>query len=402
MALSGKKILLAVSGSIAAYKSALLCRMLVKEGCEVRIVMTHAAADFITPLTLSTLSGNPVYTDISDESSWNNHVELGLWADAMIVAPATAATIARMAQGIADNMLVACYLSARCPVYVAPAMDADMWAHGSTKRNLELLAAYGVKIWPVGYGALASGLTGDGRMAEPEEIIKYLKADFEISADLSGMKVLITAGPTYEPLDPVRFIGNRSSGKMGFALAEACRVRGAARVTVVSGPVSIPSPDKDINIVKVETAEEMLLQCMHWADDADVIIFAAAVADFRADHVPDTKIKKTSSDLSIRLVPTEDIAATMAARKKPGQIFVGFALETDDEKTNALKKLHKKKFDFIVLNSLNDTGAGFRYDTNKITILTTDGEEQNFELKSKIAVAHDIVDAVVRVKKSVS
>ena len=400
MTLQGKKILLAVSGSIAAYKSAMLCRLLIKEGCSIRVVMTESAADFITPLTLSTLSKNPVYSKISDESGWNNHVELGLWADAMIVAPATAATISRMSYGLADNMVVACYLSARCPVYVAPAMDADMWVHGSTRRNLETLSKDGVRIIPVGFGELASGLEGDGRMAEPDEIIKHLKIDFSRHRDLEGFHVLITAGPTHEPLDPVRFIGNRSSGKMGYAIAESCRQRGAS-VTLISGPVHVSLPHHDIKLQKVETADEMYAACLSEFNQADIIILSAAVADYKPEIVSDKKIKKTDADLNIRVISTTDIAKALGEIKKPRQIMAGFALETDNEKNNALQKLHKKKLDLIVLNSLNDNGAGFQHDSNKVSLITKSGQIKDFPLKTKKEVANDIIDEIVELKKHV-
>jgi phosphopantothenoylcysteine decarboxylase / phosphopantothenate---cysteine ligase len=398
MTLQGKKILLAVSGSIAAYKSAILCRLLIKEGCSVRVVMTESAADFITPLTLSTLSKNPVYSNISDESGWNNHVELGLWADAMVVAPSTAATISRMSNGLADNMVVACYLSARCPVYLAPAMDADMWIHGSTRRNIATLAGDGVRIIPVGFGELASGLEGDGRMAEPDEIISYLKIDFGRKRDLEGSHVLITAGPTYEPIDPVRFIGNRSSGKMGYALAECCRQRGA-NVTLISGPVHIAVTHPDIKLQKVQTADEMYAACLSEFSQADIIIFAAAVADYKPEIFSDKKIKKTDTDQNIRVISTTDIAASLGAIKKPKQIMVGFALETDNEKNNALIKLHKKNLDLIVLNSLNDSGAGFQHDTNKVSVITKSGRTKEFSLKPKAEVANDIIDEIVESKE---
>lgn len=392
--LQGKKILLGITGSIAAYKSALLCRLLIKEGCEVKVVMTHDAKGFISPLTLSTLSTHPVVDNISDGQSWNNHVELGLWADVMLVAPATANTIAKMANGISDNMLVAIYLSAKCPVMIAPAMDLDMWKHPSTKNNLNLLTSYGNAIIPVGNGFLASGLEGEGRMAEPEDIVSYVASHFNQKQDLQGKKVLITAGPTYEALDPVRFIGNRSSGKMGVALAEECMERGA-NVTLVLGPVSLKvSLDID-NMIKVQSAQEMYEAALAHFDSSDVIILAAAVADYKPATISDKKIKKSGDNMQIELVKTVDIAATLGAKKSQEQVMVGFALETNDEISNAKQKLHKKNLDFIVLNSLKDNGAGFQHDTNKITIVDKNGQETPFDLKSKSAVAKDIIDFYV-------
>ncbi|MBK9254667.1 MAG: bifunctional phosphopantothenoylcysteine decarboxylase/phosphopantothenate--cysteine ligase CoaBC [Saprospiraceae bacterium] len=397
--LTGKKILLCISGSIAAYKAVFLCRILIKSGCEVKVVMTPSATTFVTPLTLSTLSGNTVFTDISDETGWHNHVESGLWADAMIVAPATATTLAKMANGIADNMLTACYLSAKCPVFIAPAMDLDMWIHPSTVRNIESLRSYGNHIINVGFGELASGLVGMGRMAEPEEIIIFLNQYFSKVQDLKGKNVLITAGPTFESIDPVRFIGNRSSGKMGFALAEECAQRGA-HVTVISGPVTkeISTVSPQVNIVRVESADDMYNEVMLYEEKADILIFAAAVADYKVEKFSEDKIKKSDIDWELKLVKTKDIAASCGKIKRPGQILIGFALETNDEKENALSKLHKKNLDLIVLNSLKDEGAGFQHDTNKICIYNRNGEYFEFPLKLKAEIAEDIVNKIVAFK----
>lgn len=389
----GKKILLAITGSIAAYKSAYLTRLLVKAGAEVQVLMTPSATAFISPLTLSTLSGKPVFTEIVAEEEWNNHVHLGLWADAMVIAPATANTLGRLAAGICDHIVSAVYLSARCPVFIAPAMDLDMWKHPATRSNVDRLHSYGNHFLPVGYGELASGLTGEGRMAEPEEIVTFLDQFFRQTQIFRGKNVLVTAGPTYEPIDPVRFIGNRSSGKMGVALAEAFARQGAG-VTLVLGPSWIGTTQPGITTIRVETAAEMLEAAMSVFPDADVAVLAAAVADYRPSEVATQKIKKRDDDLSIRLEKTPDIAATLGARKKTNQVIVGFALETNDEEANALKKLERKNFDFIVLNSLRDPGAGFNFDTNKITILHKDNKRQEFELKSKTEVAEDIVEAV--------
>jgi phosphopantothenoylcysteine decarboxylase / phosphopantothenate---cysteine ligase len=389
--LKGKKILLGITGSIAAYKAAVLCRLLIKEGAEVRVIMTPNAHDFISPLTLSTLSGHEVHSSVSDGHAWNNHVALGLWADAMLVAPCTATTLAKMAHGIADNILVACYLSAKCPVYVAPAMDLDMWKHGSTKDNLGRLEQYGNKIIPVGHGFLASGLTGDGRMAEPEDIVRFLSTSMGQTKALSGTRVVITAGPTYEAIDPVRFIGNRSSGKQGIAIAEVCRDRGA-HVTLVIGPTT-QSLDlgHNIEVIQVQSAQEMYDATAKAADQAQIIVLAAAVADYKSKVVATQKLKKKDDEMSIELERTIDIAATLGKTKRPDQCMIGFALETNDEINHAIGKLQRKNLDFIVLNSLNDKGAGFAVDTNKITILDNKERRTTFDLKSKNDVAHDIV-----------
>ncbi|RMD73938.1 MAG: bifunctional phosphopantothenoylcysteine decarboxylase/phosphopantothenate--cysteine ligase CoaBC, partial [Bacteroidetes bacterium] len=372
-----------------------LVRLLVKAGAEVRVVMTRAATDFISPLTLSTLSRHEVYTHVHDEGSWHSHVELGLWADAMVVAPATAHTLARMAQGLCDDMLTAVYLSARCPVWVAPAMDLDMWQHPATQRNLRTLQADGVGIIPVGEGELASGLHGPGRMAEPEDIVAFLDEALAPQGPLAGRTVLVTAGPTHEPLDPVRFLGNRSTGKMGIAIAEELARRGA-HVQLILGPTQLRPTHPDVEVVPVRTAEQMHAAAVERFAQADAAILAAAVADYRPATVATEKIKKQGDELTLRLVRTPDIAATLGRQKKPGQVLVGFALETENERANALGKLQRKNMDFIVLNSLRDEGAGFAHDTNKVTILSADGTEKPFPLKSKREVAADIVDELAR------
>ncbi len=392
--LRGKKILLGVTGSIAAYKAAFLTRLLVKSGAEVRILMTKAATSFITPLTLSTLSKNPVYTEVSSEESWNNHVELGLWADAMVIAPLTATTLAKMAHGISDNMIVAVYLSARCPVFFAPAMDVDMWHHPTTLENVKRLQSFGNHLIPVEHGELASGLVGEGRMAEPEHITTFLNDYFGKPQDLAGKKVLITAGPTYEPIDPVRFIGNRSSGKMGVAIADAASQRGA-EVTLILGPSKVVPAQPDVKLIRVETAQAMYEAALKFFPEANVAVLAAAVADYRAAEAATQKIKRKGENLTIELVQNPDIAATLGKQKRDGQILVGFALETNDEEVNARGKLEKKNFDLIVLNSLNDPGAGFDTNTNKITVIGKGNKLSKFELKSKTAVAEDILNEIV-------
>lgn len=392
--LQDKKILLAITGSIAAYKAASLCRLLIKAGADVKVIMTPAATKFISALTMATLSKHDVHTEVISNESWNNHVELGLWADLMLVAPCTATTLAKMANGIADNMVVACYLSAKCPVWVAPAMDLDMWLHGSTKRNLELLRSYDNHIIPVGHGELASGLVGDGRMAEPEDIVASLVGLFQKKNDLIDRKVIITAGPTQEDLDPVRYISNRSSGKMGIAIAEECADRGA-EVILVLGPTSQRSLHKRVTTEHVRSAQEMYEAMKFHYDSTDVCIFAAAVADYRPASVADKKIKKSDTDMAIALERTVDIAATLGKLKSNKQIHVGFALETNDELKNAQGKLTRKNFDMVVLNSLRDKGAGFQGDTNKVTILKHNAEPIQYPLKSKRLVAVDIVDQLV-------
>ncbi|MCB0531957.1 MAG: bifunctional phosphopantothenoylcysteine decarboxylase/phosphopantothenate--cysteine ligase CoaBC [Lewinellaceae bacterium] len=390
-----KKIILGISGSIAAYKSAILTRLLVKKGIDVRVMMTPSATSFISPLTLSTLSKHPVLTEINSEEAWNNHVELGLWADALVIAPATANTLAKLANGICDNLLTAVYLSARCPVFVAPAMDLDMWTHPATRSNLERLQAHGVQLIPVGFGELASGLVGDGRMAEPEDILAYLERFSQRTQRLNGKKALITAGPTFEPLDPVRYIGNHSTGKMGIALAESL-AREGAEVRLVLGPTNLKPENPAIHVIRTTTAQEMYEACAPLFPDSDITILAAAVADYRPANYSGTKIKKKDSPLAIELAETIDIAATLGKQKRSGQLLVGFALETNDEEANALVKLKKKNLDFIVLNSLRDSGAGFGHDTNKVAILHNTGQKTTFKLKAKTAVADDIVAEIIR------
>jgi phosphopantothenoylcysteine decarboxylase/phosphopantothenate--cysteine ligase len=394
--LRGRKILLGVSGSIAAYKAAVLTRLLVKEEAEVKIVMTPAALDFVTPLTFSTLSKNPVYTKFQkdDSGEWNNHVELGMWADAMVIAPATANTIAKMANGLCDNLLTACYLSARCPVFFAPAMDLDMMKHPATHENLSKLQGFGVRLLEPGFGELASGLIGIGRMAEPEEIVHQLNIHFATSGSLKGKRALVTAGPTHEAIDPVRFIGNNSSGKMGYAIAEALASRGA-KVELVSGPTHLVTYHPDIQTTRVTSAEEMYNACASFFPSADITVLSAAVADFRPTTRADQKIKKGEGGLTLELTKTYDIASELGKVKKPGQVIVGFALETENEKANAQKKLTSKNFDLIVLNSLKDTGAGFGHDTNKVTIIGKNDLVKEFNLKTKKEVASDIVKVIV-------
>jgi len=395
--LKGKKIVLGITGSIAAYKSCLIIRQLIKRGADVQVVITPAGKEFITPITLSALTSKPVVSDFFSQrdGTWHSHVALGLWADAMLIAPATASTIGKMANGIADNMLITTYLSMKAPVFVAPAMDLDMYAHPTTQHNLETLRANGNHIIEPGTGFLASKLEGKGRMEEPENIVACLEQFFAAKGELAGKKILITAGPTYEKIDPVRFIGNYSSGKMGFALAEECATRGA-EVQFVCGPVSTAMQLEHSNIrrIDVESAREMYEACMELYPRMDAGILCAAVADFTPEETAAQKIKRKGDDMVIRLKPTNDIAAALGREKKEGQVLVGFALETNDEEQNAQGKLKKKNFDFIVLNSLNDKGAGFRTDTNKISILTAD-EKQDFPLKPKREVAVDIVDKLV-------
>ncbi len=392
----GKKILVGVTGSIAAYKSAFLVRLLVKEGCDVKVVMTDTAKDFVAPLTFSVLSKSPVASAFANRETgeWTNHVELGLWADAMVIAPATANTIAAMASGICDNLLLAVYLSARCPVFIAPAMDLDMWKHPSTVSNLEKLKSFGNQIITPAFGELASGLTGEGRMEEPENILAMLKNFFSQDLPLSGKKVLVTAGPTYENIDPVRFIGNRSSGKMGFAIADELAKQGA-EVVLVAGPSAQNINRNSVQRIDVESAKEMYDACMQHSESMDVIIMAAAVADYRPESTSTQKIKKQNNSLSVSLTPTEDILSELGKRKKGRQVIVGFALETSNELENAKEKLRKKNLDFIVLNSLNDTGAGFNHDTNRIRMIDSAMNTQEFDLKSKTEVAKDIVHVIV-------
>lgn len=395
MILKNKNILIGVSGSIAAYKIASLVRLLVKEEANVKVIMTDAAKTFITPLTLATLSKKPVLSAFAaDETGqWNNHVELGLWADVMLIAPASANTLAKCANGICDNLLVATYLSARCAVYFAPAMDLDMYAHFSTRNNLKLLTDNGNYLIEPNEGELASGLEGKGRMAEPEGILEVLEAHFAQNPDLKGKKVLISAGPTQEDIDPVRYISNHSSGKMGFEIAKAFALAGAD-VTLVAGPNSLKTPAK-VNNIDVRSAAEMFAAMADYHADADIVIFSAAVADYKPKTVADKKLKKNDAEMFIELERTQDIAGFLGGKKNGNQIHVGFALETNDELQNAKGKLERKNFDLIVLNSLQDKGAGFRYDTNKITILDKVGHERIFDLKSKEMVAEDIKNAVL-------
>jgi phosphopantothenoylcysteine decarboxylase/phosphopantothenate--cysteine ligase len=396
----GKNVVLGICGSIAAYKSALLVRLLVKAGANVQVVMTTDATNFITPLTLATLSKKPVLVDyfVPETGEWNNHVELGLWADVFIIAPATANTLAKMANGLSDNLLTAVYLSAKCPVYFAPAMDLDMWKHESTVQNIAKLQSYGNILINPGTGELASGLHGEGRMAEPEEIIDFLSADIKKKLPLNGKKILVTAGPTYEAIDPVRFIGNHSSGKMGFAIADEFAVMGAD-VTLVTGPSAQISKQRNVKRIDVTTAAEMLEACgLHYAD-TNACIMSAAVADYTPVNISNKKIKKQSGNFNIELKSTTDILKTLGEKKQHGQILVGFALETNDEEQNAILKLKKKNLDFIVLNSLNDTGAGFKGDTNKITIIDSKLQKTIYDLKSKDEVARDICQKVAELLK---
>ncbi|MCF0060670.1 bifunctional phosphopantothenoylcysteine decarboxylase/phosphopantothenate--cysteine ligase CoaBC [Dyadobacter chenwenxiniae] len=396
MNLKGKKILVAVSGSIAAYKSALLVRLLVKAAAEVQVVMTKSAKEFITPLTLSVLSKKPVLSTFTDgeEGTWNNHVELGLWADAIIVAPATARTLSKCATGNCDDLLTAVYLSARCPVFFAPAMDVDMYQHPSTRQNIEALIRFGNHFIEAEHGELASGLIGDGRLAEPETIVRTLSVFFAKKAVASGKRVLITAGPTVEALDPVRYISNRSSGKMGYAIAEAFAASGAM-VTLVSGPTSLPIPEPTIQRINVQSADEMFTATHEHFAESDVVIFAAAVADYTSKFVAANKIKKQGEEMALDLVKTRDIAGTLGKSKTENQLLIGFALETENEMEYAMDKLLRKNFDYIILNSLNDPGAGFAHDTNKITVIDKRKNVKHFDLKHKEEVAQDILNIVL-------
>lgn len=392
--LQNKKILLGVTGSIAAYKTAVLTRLLIKAGAEVRVVMTSAAKDFVTPLSLSTLSKNPVLTDLAENDSWANHVMLGRWADVMLVAPLSCNTLSKMATGLCDNLLMAVYLSATCPVVVAPAMDEDMWHHKTTQRNLETLQQAGNHIIPVENGELASGLVGEGRMAEPEDIVKWLERFFLQQHELSGKKILVTAGPTYERIDPVRFIGNHSTGKMGIAIAEELKSRGG-KVTLVLGP-SAMRVNGGINVIHVTSAAEMLDACEKEFADTDIAIMSAAVADYKPAHTAGEKIKKTADELTLTLTKTTDILKTLGGLKTDNQVLVGFALETNNGAEYAIQKLQTKNADMIVLNSLQDAGAGFGHDTNKITIFDKTGKTYSFDVKSKKEVAKDIVNTIIQ------
>ena len=383
-----------VTGSIAAYKSAILVRLLIKAGAEVKVILTPAAKEFVSPLTLSTLSRNPVLMDLVNEDTWQNHVSLGRWADMMLIAPLSCNTLSKMASGTCDNLLMAVYLSATCKVAVAPAMDEDMWLHPATKRNLQIVNNFGNIVLPVDSGELASGLIGEGRMMEPVVMAEWLKNYFSKGMPLSGKRVLITAGPTYEPIDPVRFIGNHSSGKMGMALALELEKRGA-EITLIVGPTSLNIPDY-IKTIKVQTAAEMFDVCKDLFPHVDIAVMSAAVADFTPIITAQEKIKKSDSDLSIAFTKTKDIMKYLGENKKSNQFLIGFALETSDEENYAKKKLVEKNADLIVLNSLNDEGAGFGHDTNKITIFDKLGNAQFFDTKSKKEVAVDIVNSIIQ------
>ena len=396
MRLEGKKILLGITGSIAAYKAAILLRLLTREGADVRVVMTPAAKEFITPVTMSALSGHPVVSEFfaSNDGTWHSHVDLGLWADSMVIAPLTAATMGKMAHGIADNMLVTTYLSARCPVFVAPAMDLDQFGHPSTQQNLDILKSYGNIVIEPGEGALASGLHGKGRMEEPEKIVELVVAALDSKKKLLNKTFLVTAGPTYEKIDPVRFIGNYSSGKMGFAIASELAAQGA-RVILVTGPTYLTLSNPMVEVIRVESAREMLEASVKHFGTCDGAIMSAAVADFTPARPAAQKTKRGNENWSLELEPTTDIAAALGASKRENQVLVGFALETHDELANARLKLAKKNLDLIVLNSLNDPGAGFGTDTNKVTILDRYNNSEEFELKSKASVAADIVQKII-------
>ena len=398
--LAGKNILLGICGSIAAYKSATLVRLLIKAGANVQVVMTPDATNFITPLTLATLSKNPALVNyfIAETGEWNNHVELGLWADLLIIAPLSANTLGKMANGLCDNLLLATYLSAKSTVYFAPAMDLDMWKHDATQQNIDKLQSFGNILIPPGNGELASGLHGEGRMAEPKDIIAFVTAAIKEKLPLANQKVLVTAGPTYEAMDPVRFIGNHSSGKMGFAIADELAALGAD-VTLVTGPSAQASKQKAVTRINVTSAADMLGACLAHFKTAKVCVMSAAVADYTPVTVATQKIKKQSDRFTIELQKTVDILSTLGAQKAAGQILAGFALETNDEDKNAIDKLQRKNLDFIVLNSLNDTGAGFKNDTNKITIIDRQLQKTVYGLKSKELVARDICDKIVQLVK---
>ena len=395
--LNGKKILLGVSGGIAAYKTATLVRLFIKAGAHVQVIMTPASKDFVTPLTLSTLSKNPVHSSFfnqdDEDEVWNNHVELALWADFMLIAPATANTLSKMATGNCDNLLIATYLSAKCPVYFAPAMDLDMYKHPSTLSSFAALKQYGNIMIPAESGELASGLSGEGRMAEPENIVAFLEADLESKLPLKGKKILVTAGPTYEAIDPVRFIGNHSSGKMGFDIANEAANLGA-EVFLIAGPTHLKAKNSFIKVVDVVSAQEMYDACHLYFNEVDAAIAAAAVADYRPKFVADQKIKKNTEEFSIELEKTKDILSSLGASKK-NQFLIGFALETENEIENAKLKIQKKNLDLIVLNSLQDKGAGFKKETNKVTFIDRNFEIEPMELKSKESVAADILNKVI-------
>ena len=395
--LSGKKIVLGISGGIVAYKTALLVRLLVKAGANVQVIMTPASKNFVTPLTLSTLSKNPVYSTFFNEEDennlWNNHVELALWADFILIAPATANTLSKMANGTCDNLLMGVYLSAKCPVYFAPAMDLDMYKHGSTLENFTILQKFGNILIPAESGELASGLNGEGRLAEPENIVNFIEADLGAKLPLRNKKILVTAGPTYEAIDPVRYIGNHSSGKMGFEIA-TCAAELGAQVILITGPTSLNCQNSSIRVISIVSAQEMYNACHKYYDFVDVVIAAAAVADYKPKVVAEQKIKKNDRSFSIEMEKTKDILFSLGQIKK-NQFLVGFALETENEIEHALQKIHKKNLDLIVLNSLNDEGAGFGVSTNKITFIDTKGTVESLELKSKKEVARDIINKVI-------
>ncbi|TVR78635.1 MAG: bifunctional phosphopantothenoylcysteine decarboxylase/phosphopantothenate--cysteine ligase CoaBC [Chitinophagaceae bacterium] len=397
---SSKKILLCVTGSIAAYKSVFLLRLLLKNDYDVKVVMTQSATEFVKPLSFSAFLEDPVYTGLTDEAGdWTEHVKLALWADLILIAPITAQTISKLANGACDNLLSAIYLSAKCPVAIAPAMDRDMWKHAAVKRNLDLLKKDGVLEIPVGSGALASGLEGEGRMAEPELIHEWLENYFQKKTELKNKKVLITAGPTREPLDPVRFISNHSSGKMGYALAEAMANNGA-EVFLVSGPVSIQTNYPNIKVISIETAQEMFDACHKLFSDTDIAIMSAAVSDYKPENKEESKIKKKSERLSVTFEKNPDILASLGKQKKKHQMLVGFALETDNEIENARQKLKSKNCDFIILNSLKDEGAGFQHDTNKVTLIDKNNNVNKFELKSKVELSKDLTEYLIQEYKS--
>jgi phosphopantothenoylcysteine decarboxylase/phosphopantothenate--cysteine ligase len=391
----GKKIVIGITGSIAAYKIPFLIRLLIREGAEVQVIMTPAAKDFVTPLTLSTLSTRPVIIDpfVQSSGAWNSHIEIGMWADVMLFAPVTANTLGKMVNGIADNFVVTAYLSARCPVFIAPAMDMDMYMHPSTRKNIDILRSYGNIIIEPQTGELASGLSGPGRLEDPTAILETLRSFFTRKKRFEGKKILVTAGPTYEAIDPVRFIGNHSSGKMGYAIANEAAMQGA-EVTLISGPVSITSGNPNINTIKVTSAAEMHEAAIDNASSADVIIMAAAVADYRPSRSESSKIKKSEGNMTLELEPNPDILLELGKIKKNGQVLVGFALETENGVENATIKLNKKKLDLIVLNNMSDKGAGFNNDTNKVTLINADGSVNTGELKDKKEVASDILDKI--------
>jgi len=397
MNLKGKKIILAVTGSIAAYKTPELVRQFVKAGADIKVIMTPSAGAFVTALSLATVSRNAVHSNVNDGAAWNNHVELGRWADVLIIAPCSANTLAKLANGLCDNLVCAVYLSAVCPVFIAPAMDEDMWLHPATKTNLEKIKSNGNHILPVAHGELASGLIGEGRMAEPQDIVLFTENFFQKKNELPlrGLKALVTAGPTYERLDPVRFIGNFSTGKMGIALAETLAEKGAL-VTLVLGPTHLSSSHPQITIIKVESGKEMYDACLQKFPDADIAIMAAAVADYRPQEVAHEKIKKKDTTFSLQLEKTTDILASLGKIKKAHQLLVGFALETQNEEANALKKLREKNVDIIVLNSLKDAGAGFAHDTNKVTLLSSDGKKNVLPLQTKKETAEAIVNTILK------